>query len=65
MKKHYFLFFLLSVLLISCEEKESPVSGWDYTTLKPGFEIVPDSLSLTIKPLNTNDTLNHYRDYSN
>ena len=61
MKKHYFLFFLLSVLLISCEEKESPVSGWDYTTLKPGFEIVPDSLSLTIKPLNTNDTLNHYR----
>ena len=61
MKKHFFLFFLLSALLISCTEKESSISGGESSSPKSGLEIAPDSLSLSVKSLNTNDTLNHYR----
>jgi len=61
MRKHYFLFFLLSVLFISCAEKESSISGGESNSPKSGFESAPDSLSLSVKSLNTNDTLAHYR----
>mgnify|MGYP005995392289 FL=1 len=61
MKKNNYLFFLLSVLFISCAENESSVSEGDYNPAKSGFEVNPDSFSLFVKSLNTNDTLAHYR----
>jgi photosystem II stability/assembly factor-like uncharacterized protein len=51
----------ITLFLFACSEDKNSISGWDYNTPKPGFEIVPDSLSLSLTPLNTNDTLNHYR----
>ena len=61
MKKNNYLFFLLSVLFISCAENEGSVSEGDYNPAKSGFEVSSDSFSLFVKSLNTNDTLAHYR----
>jgi len=61
MKKSNYLFYLLSVLFISCAENESSISNEDHKIPKSDFEVKHDSLSLFVKSLNTNDTLNHYR----
>jgi len=59
-----FLSYLtITIFFLSCLEKESPVTGWDYNHPRPGPQIVylSDSLSLSINLLNTNDTINHFR----
>ena len=61
MKKSNYLFYLLSVLFISCAENESSISNEDHKIPKSDFEVKHDSLSLFVKSLNTNDTLAHYR----
>lgn len=61
MKKSNYLIFLLSVLFISCAENESSISSEDPNIPKSDFEATPDSFSLFVKSLNTNDTLVHYR----
>ena len=55
----YSTLFLIS--FISCTEEKSNKTGWDYNTTRSGFEIKNDSLALSIKPLNINDTTNHFR----
>jgi len=47
--------------LISCSEEKKSLTGGDYNTPKSGLEVNSDSLTLSVKSLNTNDTLNHYR----
>ena len=61
MKKSNYLIFLLSVVFISCAENESSFSSEDPNITKSDFEATPDSFSLFVKSLNTNDTLVHYR----
>ena len=52
---------MLSVLFISCAENESSISSEDTNIPKSDFEATPDSFSLFVKSLNTNDTVVHYR----
>jgi len=59
MKFIYYLSIL--ILLPSCSDEKSSITGWDYNTPKSGFEIVNDSLSLSVNLLNTKDTVNHFR----
>ena len=61
MKKTNYLFFILLVVFISCAENESSISEGNYTAAKSGFAVNSDSFSLSVKSLNTNDTLAHYR----
>ena len=48
-------------MFISCAENESSVSEGKFTPAESGFVANPDSFSLSVKSLNTNDTLAHYR----
>jgi photosystem II stability/assembly factor-like uncharacterized protein len=61
MKKHFFLFFLLSILLISCTESASSISDEDSISSQDSLAADSRGFSLSVKSLNTNDTVNHYR----
>ena len=61
MKKYISLLIFVPVMLISCSENKNSAIGGDSKITKPDIEVASDSLSLSIKQVNTNDTVNHFR----
>jgi photosystem II stability/assembly factor-like uncharacterized protein len=55
------IFTLITLFLFACSEDKNSISKQDETTSNSCCDIVSDSLLFSITPINTNDTLNHFR----
>ena len=55
------IFTLITLFLFACSEDKNSISKQDETTSNSCCDIVSDSLLFLITPINTNDTLNHFR----